>query len=52
MVNEFHFEPIDQDLGEYFVNRVTRSVYRLDDYFSHPFSDEGCKEDHNESQEY
>ena len=45
MANEFHFNPIEQNLGGHFVDRVTESVYRLDGYFGQPFSDEGHKED-------
>ena len=45
MANEFHFNPIEENLGGHFVNRVIESVYRLDGYFSQPFSDEGRKED-------
>lgn len=45
MANEFHFNPIEQNLGGHFVDRVTESVYRLDGYFGQPFSDEGRKED-------
>jgi len=34
MANEFHFKPIEQNLGGHFVNHVTESVYRLDGYFT------------------
>ena len=44
IVNEFLFNPIESVQAGVSLNRQLESVYRLDGYFSQPFSDEGDKE--------
>lgn len=44
IVNEFLFNPIESVEAGVSLNRQLESVYRLDGYFSQPFSDEGDKE--------